>query len=192
MIVSEAGRFFWAKNTMGDKRRRRWDASMARMASSLLALLFLGAGPAQARVRSSALSQVRPMGVLEAMRQAPGIELRDANNRVISREALGRETREGFRRMTGQAAGLSQTPGLSTLLDYLDRRGQLTSRWQEGVPRSGHRAAAVAAQPMRSPKLMPPPILASLVPAEQTGKLNLTPLELTYTPGRIRVLVLRE
>lgn len=120
----------------------------------------------------------------------PGIELRDSRNNEISRTELEKGLREGTRRSARRAAGLSRLTGLRVLLAFMDRPDLLASALRAEVPGSGRGGSAFVAV-SREPEVRPP--AGRVLPApEPRANLSVSPLQLTTTPGRVRVLNPRE
>ena len=155
----------------------------------LLAFLFF---PVTAQGAESLLSRAGSVGVLAAMNEAPGLELRDAHNRAISRDALAGEVRAASRRVEDAAADLSRVKGLRDFLRYLEAPGQLAHAWRGGRGNAPAPEEISPAPPPSSPKIVVPelPMLAGTM--DNRRAILLSPLELSTTPGRVRVLPKRE
>jgi hypothetical protein len=110
----------------------------------LSAVLAAYAAPAAA---SSALSQAQAVGPYAALSQGPGIELRDANNRPISRAALARELRAGAAAEAEPVASRAAR----LLAEFLDRLCAPVSAVRGGAAGAEQHAAAAAGAP-RPPK----------------------------------------
>ncbi|MFH1724497.1 MAG: hypothetical protein ABII00_07735 [Elusimicrobiota bacterium] len=137
-----------------------------------------------------AMSQAAAIGAWEAARQAEGLDLRDAFNRPISRADLRRGLRAGSVRMIHEAARLSRLPGLRALLEYMDRAHLLAARLRAEGPGPARCESAVAAREVRSPKVHAKPVFLSMEAPDTASEFTLSPLQLTYAPGRLRVLPL--
>lgn len=115
-------------------------------AGRLFALtLVLAAAPAAAA--GSALGQASTVGPWAALEQGAGLELRDAENQPISREALAGELKSAAREEAQAAASASSR----LWSDFVERAGGLASALRTERPaRDG--ASAVAAPARRQPK----------------------------------------
>ena len=176
------------------KRRTVSKAKRLLTLMGLLAFCLAVALPLFATERREPGSAMRSASRLDAWRvvmSPDGIELRDYQNRLISRQGLRRELRAGERAAAGEAADLSLVPGLRALLAYLDRVDLNADALRGGAGRGERRAAVSAILPLRSPKIAPSPI--RLLGAAPSGRAEpiLSPLQFTLTPGRVRVQVLR-
>lgn len=90
-----------------------------------------------------------------ALSAGPGIEVRDAFNRAVSRPALEREIKAGSFEILAQAAAFASLPKSRLVLELLERSAWLASTLRRRGPFSGGRETLSAALPMRKPALLP-------------------------------------
>ena len=174
--------------------KRREASSVKRLLTllGLLAFCLAAALPLFAiETPRSAMRQASRLDAWRVVMLPDAIELRDYQNRLISRTALQRELRAGSREVAREAAGLSSMPGLKALLDYLDRSDLSASGLRDEIPRGRRGDEISALTPPRAPKLRPPAARVAARAPDGPAASVLSPLQFTLTPGRVRVLVLR-
>lgn len=118
---------------------------------ALLAVLAALAAPAAAlgteSPSASALAQAEVIGPYAALSQGAGVELRDAQNRPISRTALARELRAGAAAESEPVSSRASR----LLAEFLDRLCAPVTAVRGGAAGTEHHAAAAAGAP-RVPK----------------------------------------
>ncbi|TBR25006.1 hypothetical protein EPO15_02955 [bacterium] len=102
---------------------------------------------AQASASPTALSQAASVSPYAALSQGEGVELRDAQNRPISRAALARELRAGAAAESAPVA----TKAARLLAEFLERLSAPVSRVRGGQGAAPHHGVSAAAAP-RPPK----------------------------------------
>lgn len=176
--------------TMSGKRRTVSRTKKLLTLSGLLVFCFALALPLFAAQPESAMERASELGAWQAVMSPDGIELRDYLNRPISRDALQRELRAGGREVAHEAARLSEIPELSALLKFLDREDlNVAALREEGPVVSSGRGMAVN-MPPRAPKIRARVVRVFCVVPPRPAEPVLTPLQLSTTPGRVRVQVL--
>ena len=151
---------------------------------ALLAVLAALSVPAAA---STALSQAQSVSPYAALSQGDGVELRDAQNRLISRAALARELRAGAAAESAPVA----SKAAKLLADFLDRLSAPVSAVRGGgVPVSRHAmSAAGAPRPPKSrvvfaasrraaPAAAARPAVPAAVPTSSVGRAFNVPLRI--------------
>jgi hypothetical protein len=155
-----------------------------------MAFFVAFAFPLQAETGTSAMARASRLGAWRAVMSSDGIELRDYLNRPISKSELRKELRAGAQEVRKEAAGLSEVPGLKSLLAFLDREDLNAAALRTEGPPARNNASAAALAPGRSPKVaLAGAYLAGAAPHSHAGPV-LSSLQFTTTPGRVRVQVL--
>jgi len=175
---------------MTAKRRKSSNAGRLLTLSGLMAFFVAFAFPLQAETGTSAMARASRLGAWRAVMSSDGIELRDYLNRPISKSELRKELRAGAQEVRKEAAGLSEVPGLKSLLAFLDRENLNAEALRTEGPPARNNTSAAALAPGRSPKVAASgAYLAGAAPHSYVGPV-LSSLQFTTTPGRVRVQVL--
>ncbi len=175
---------------MNEKRRKVSKTRKLLTLTGLLVFCFALALPLFAESSRSAMERVSELGAWQAVMSPSGIELRDYLNRPISRDKLQRELRAGGREVAHEAARLSEVPELSVLLKFLDREDLNAAALREGGPLGSGGHSMAATLPQRTPKVRAGSVLLLGAAPPRPAEPVLSSLQLTTTPGRLRVQVL--
>jgi hypothetical protein len=161
------------------------------MLAALLAFSLPVFSQAATQQEQRAMILAADMGAYSAAMQSDGLDLRDAQNRPISRAALQSGLRAGTQAARKEAESLSAVQGLAALLDYLDRDDLAADQLSSEFPGRRHGQAAFALAAPRAPRA--PAVRFSAIGAAPTISQNwhLHDSMFQSTPGRVRVLQLR-
>lgn len=117
----------------------------------LLALCFTAASP----LFASEISGTQAAGdAWRALSAGPGIEVRDANNRAVSRAVVEREIKAGSFALLAQAASFVSLPKSRLLLEMAERAALLAASLRRRAPFSGSHESVSAGLPLRKPALL--------------------------------------
>ena len=124
------------------------------------------------------------------VRSMQGLELRDAFNQPVARADVDRGIRHGVRAQEKRAASLSKLPGLHALLVYLEELDQLAAKLNAPGSEGNARISAAAHRVPKRTQMKAPAIRSYALAPTVDPIAALHPLQLSSTPGRIRVLPL--